>query len=67
MLEQLQQTASVHPWSIVFPGLSVVMATLGFNLLGDGLRDAIDPRLHSRVALPTVELSGAAAGRPEGS
>jgi peptide/nickel transport system permease protein len=64
MLEGLQQSASVHPWAIVFPGLAVVLATLGFNLLGDGLRDAIDPRLHSRVALPTIELSGA---RAEGS
>ena len=65
MLEGLQQSASVHPWAIVFPGLAVVLATLGFNLLGDGVRDAIDPRLHSRVALPTVELAGAAAQRPE--
>jgi peptide/nickel transport system permease protein len=64
MLEGLQQSASVHPWAIVFPGLAVVLATLGFNLLGDGLRDAVDPRLHSRVALPTIELSGA---RAEGS
>lgn len=70
MLEQLQTTASVHPWAIVFPGLAVVAATLGFNLLGDGLRDAVDPRLRSRVALPTVDLSGAATaastsrGRP---
>jgi peptide/nickel transport system permease protein len=61
MLEGLQQSASVHPWAIVFPGLAVVLATLGFNLLGDGLRDAVDPRLHSRVALPTIELSGARA------
>jgi peptide/nickel transport system permease protein len=61
MLEGLQQSASVHPWAIVFPGLAVVLATLGFNLLGDGLRDAIDPRLHARVALPTIELSSARA------
>ena len=67
MLDGLQESASVHPWAIVFPGLAVVLATLGFNLLGDGLRDAIDPRLHSRVALPTVELAGAAAQRAEAS
>ncbi|MFV0308245.1 MAG: ABC transporter permease [Desertimonas sp.] len=60
MLEQLQATASVHPWAIVFPGLAVVAATLGFNLLGDGIRDAVDPRLRGRVALPTLDLSGAA-------
>ena len=32
------------PWMTVFPGLAVVLAVLGFTLLGDGLRDALDPR-----------------------
>jgi peptide/nickel transport system permease protein len=50
MLEQLQQSMTVHPGTLVFPGLAVVLATLGFNLLGDGLRDAIDPRLRGRSA-----------------
>ncbi|MFV0309980.1 MAG: ABC transporter permease [Desertimonas sp.] len=65
MLEQLQETASVHPWAIVFPGLAVVAATLGFNLLGDGIRDAVDPRLRGRVALPTLDLSGAVTAAAE--
>jgi hypothetical protein len=34
----------------VFPGLAVVLATLGFNLLGDGLREAVDPQLRGRSA-----------------
>jgi len=50
MLETLQQTMTVHPGTLVFPGLAVVLATLGFNLLGDGLRDAVDPRLRGRAA-----------------
>jgi ABC-type dipeptide/oligopeptide/nickel transport system permease subunit len=33
------------PWLVWFPGLAVVLAVLGANLLGDGLRDALDPRL----------------------
>ncbi len=33
------------PWVAVFPGLAIMLAVLGFNLLGDGLRDALDPRL----------------------
>lgn len=33
------------PWLVVFPGLAIALAVLGFNLLGDGLRDALDPRL----------------------
>jgi peptide/nickel transport system permease protein len=33
------------PWTIVFPGLFITLTVLAFNLLGDGLRDALDPRL----------------------
>jgi peptide/nickel transport system permease protein/dipeptide transport system permease protein len=33
------------PWVMTFPGLAILAAVLGFNLLGDGLRDALDPRL----------------------
>ncbi len=32
------------PWTIVFPGLFITLTVLAFNLLGDGLRDALDPR-----------------------
>ncbi|MBW4651264.1 MAG: ABC transporter permease [Kastovskya adunca ATA6-11-RM4] len=32
------------PWTIVFPGLFITLSVLAFNLLGDGLRDALDPR-----------------------
>lgn len=39
------------PWTSVFPGLAIGMAVLGFNLLGDALRDALDPRA-VRVATP---------------
>ena len=33
------------PWLIVFPGLTILAITLAFNLIGDGLRDVLDPRL----------------------
>jgi ABC-type dipeptide/oligopeptide/nickel transport system permease subunit len=33
-----------QPWLMLWPGLAVLIATLAFNLLGDGLRDAFDPR-----------------------
>lgn len=33
------------PWPAVFPGLAIMLAVLGFNLLGDGLRDALDPTI----------------------
>ena len=32
------------PWALVFPGLAISITVLGFNLLGDGLRDALDPK-----------------------
>ena len=36
------QSVAVYPW-IMFPALPVVIAVLGFNFMGDGLRDAADP------------------------
>ena len=33
------------PYLCLFPGIMIMLAVLGFNLLGDGLRDALDPRL----------------------
>ncbi|UAC48968.1 ABC transporter permease [Bacillus aquiflavi] len=33
------------PWTMVFPGLAIMLTVLGFNLMGDGLRDALDPRM----------------------
>ncbi|HEY7993050.1 MAG TPA: ABC transporter permease [Candidatus Eremiobacteraceae bacterium] len=32
------------PWALVFPGIAISLTVLGFNLLGDGIRDALDPR-----------------------
>ena len=34
-------------WAVVFPGLAIMLSVLGFNLMGDGLRDALDPRLRT--------------------
>ena len=33
------------PWVTLFPGIAIMLTVLGFNLLGDGVRDALDPRL----------------------
>jgi peptide/nickel transport system permease protein len=35
------------PWVAIFPGLAIAVAVFGFNLFGDGVRDALDPRLRS--------------------
>ena len=33
------------PWITIFPGLAIMFCVLGLNLLGDGLRDVLDPRM----------------------
>src|SRR3954468_23054731 len=43
-LDQLRHS----PWTSVFPGMAIGLAVLGFNLLGDALRDALDPKQHYR-------------------
>ena len=45
------------PWISIFPGLAIGLVVLGFNLFGDGLRDAMDPRLRGRMrrAIPRPE------------
>ncbi|MBA2570280.1 MAG: ABC transporter permease, partial [Chloroflexi bacterium] len=43
-LEQRQMFTAPH--LIVFPGIAIALTVLAFNLLGDGLRDALDPRLN---------------------
>ncbi|MFX1315298.1 MAG: hypothetical protein ACFE9T_05505 [Promethearchaeota archaeon] len=35
------------PWAVFWPGFIIMMTVLGFMLLGDGLRDALDPRLRN--------------------
>ncbi|WP_199548159.1 ABC transporter permease [Streptomyces sp. N35] len=48
MLSSAQPFIANAPWMAVFPGLVIVLATLAFNLLGDGVRDILDPRGGSR-------------------
>lgn len=45
MLSENRGLAEIAPWLIVFPGLAIMLTVLGFNLLGDGLRDILDPHL----------------------
>lgn len=48
MLAESQTMAAMAPHVAIFPGLAIVVTVLGLNLLGDGLRDALDPRLRGR-------------------
>jgi len=47
MLAESRRFMAMAPWTAVFPGATIAMAVLGFNLLGDGLRDLLDPRLRA--------------------
>ena len=45
MLGRAQQVFFSAPHIGIFPGIAILLTVLGFNLLGDGMRDALDPRL----------------------
>lgn len=48
LLKEAQETVGVASPLAIWPGLAIVIAVLGLNLLGDGLRDTLDPRLRKR-------------------
>ena len=45
MLQDRKLVFSKAPWTMIFPGLAVIICVLSLNLLGDGLRDYLDPRV----------------------
>jgi len=48
MLSSSRDLISRAPWMMIFPGLAIAITVLGFNLLGDGVREALDPRQRTR-------------------
>lgn len=48
ILQGSKQVLQKAPWTVIFPGLAVVLCVLSLNLLGDGLRDYLDPRTAGR-------------------
>jgi peptide/nickel transport system permease protein len=48
MLAEAQTLVSLAPHVALFPGVAIVLTVLGLNLMGDGLRDALDPKLRRR-------------------
>lgn len=45
MLADARSYIQLAPWTVLFPGLAIMLTVLGFNLFGDGLRDVLDPRM----------------------
>jgi peptide/nickel transport system permease protein len=48
MLSDGRAYVFTSPHLVLFPGLAIMINVLGFNLLGDGIRDLLDPRLRGR-------------------
>jgi ABC-type dipeptide/oligopeptide/nickel transport system permease subunit len=57
MLGESRDLMFSNPRLVTFPGICIVFTILAFNLLGDGLRDLLDPRLRSRVRIPRRKRS----------
>lgn len=49
MLAESTGLSQRAPWLMIYPGIVIVLGVLGFNLLGDGLRDVLDPRMRGRM------------------
>ncbi len=45
MLADSRQFITNAPWTLLFPGFAIMLVVLGFNMFGDGLRDALDPKM----------------------
>jgi peptide/nickel transport system permease protein len=49
ILNEGKEFLALAPWVSLFPGAAIMLAVLAFNVIGDGLRDALDPRLRAAV------------------
>src|SRR5207253_9079911 len=58
------QFAESAPWMAIFPGFAISLAVFAFNLFGDSLRDALDPRLRTQYRLGTPQLRAPLPGHP---
>jgi peptide/nickel transport system permease protein len=48
MLANVNDYLSSGPFLAIIPGIAIIISVLGFNLIGDGLREALDPKLRTR-------------------
>ena len=45
MLSDARKYMEIAPWLVIFPALFIILTILSFNVLGDALRDVLDPKL----------------------
>ncbi|MER8960091.1 ABC transporter permease [Mesorhizobium sp. M0701] len=50
MLSDSRNLMETAPWLMIFPGVAIMIGILGFNLLGDALRDVLDPKMRRSIA-----------------
>ncbi|MER9233090.1 ABC transporter permease [Mesorhizobium sp. M0622] len=50
MLSDSRNLMETAPWLMIFPGVAIMISILGFNLLGDALRDVLDPKMRRSIA-----------------
>ncbi|AKU18333.1 ABC transporter permease [Luteipulveratus mongoliensis] len=60
MLQESQSLLGQAPRLAIIPGVAIALAVLGFNLLGDGLRDMLDPRMERRAQVAARDDAGSA-------
>lgn len=65
LLANLQRYITVHPLSVLWPGLAITLTVLGLNLLGDALREATDPTLRRTSPAARTAARAATAHTPE--
>ncbi len=63
MIENYEKLLLTAPWTVLAPGLAVFVTVLAFSLLGDGLRDVLDPRSRRALVQPTAASSLASAAQ----
>ena len=49
MINEAKQYIRVHSYLVTYPGIAIMLSVLGFNLVGDALQDAINPRIRARI------------------
>ncbi len=62
MIATYYDVAASLPWTVVFPGLAILVTVLSFSLLGDGLRDLLDPRSRRVIAQTGASVPPPTAG-----
>jgi peptide/nickel transport system permease protein len=48
MLRNAQEFIRTEPWIAIYPGIAISLGVFGFNLFGDAVRDALDPKLRTQ-------------------